>query len=1661
MSQIVSLDEILDEAENSKQNSTTKLIKLPPPNVLRTTAARKNYQSQMPQPMEHIPNQKLKETKKTLQKLQEVQSQYSKTVTSKINYFDKTAVMDTDLILEEKRQAALMSQFGICNETQKNNADALLLSSSQIVFSQYQPNEIYKSIFQVTNTGKSGRKVKLMPPVEPFFVQTLNFTLQPGQIQNIEVIFRPDSFSPQKSNIMIQSGEWRQEVPIVAFNTQAQFVIKQLIIDSVTEPNISLSRELQNDATTINISTQPLVKLYDTPHQIRLLIENDSTNTSPAKHSRYAQKKLEPPIHNPAHVTDLKMHSDKIQMSLNRENCVNVEFNGENNEEEIDFAQLSKLQQFYYLERINNLNDYFQDEPENKPKPDWQFKMLAHGVVCLDLIFNDDVGDKTNTIVLQTAEGHVLTINLKIEISNGSVALTECGQPLKTPVNIPIDVKSSLFNKVFEQNRLTNDRVIPISRSLNTNEQKTVDVKFQVSGLNNNSLKFFLRPYSEHLAMGYLSDNYIPQVKSNFALNNIQIGNSMVKATMQMTNDQAPLQAVLDFAYIYNERIYTLFRFIFTIDPIITPPAQITLQKSREQDLQNLEMLSQPKSTDYLLISEPALDLGVIPVQKGATFKFQIKNCSKDVFIPFIVAPNLHSSLSSLTSVPQDFGVKFKWSRAEDQVESEIVFADVLDVLGSKMKQWTNINTEAQKGFPETLKSFRQQLLVSARERQTEDCYKMKLPSIGKQNSSQRVELEPIQVYPECGIVPPGQSVTVNVRVTPVTVGPIDAFIVINTPATKYYETISQRIQMLLDQPKTNPHSSQSARTTSTLLTRTVVPQNLVLQQQYIQKCIPNNELQRIFSNNSNNIHEMEGGLLSDRDVFCRVYGVVAIPQVQFQSKVIKNDSDQLKPVQIQLQNFGQAQTEIEVAVIKGDAQFVPKTEMPQHMNSLALQVWAKQAKLLNTFKITLGPNEIQQIMILPGLEDSVIVARKPINTFGNMSALLDQNLIDQNQNFIVAACRVLKRLEPLKPFIYLDSEPQTKYIVLSPCSRNMKQMRIVTRPYQPIKVDFTIVNPASSQFCCEIQTGRDLVAPSAIKIGPQEKAKASFAINPDHSGEMETFITFHDCNMRIVVSAYGPDISLRCPALRSFEKLSSHQGMVKQQGRSRSSESLQWDDLLSEIPYSVKLAALQAGDEINESELYQEAEPVQEQHHNIQEPLDFSLLRSKSHFKQIMDNVPVLEFENLGGPTSKPINLTVVNPTGSSLKVEPKAVPLDRPFVTLSLSKMGSTHKLNVGGLFENTQELQSPFFVATPSVAEIQKNQSSQIELKAVNMKNFGTYEAMLQVQGLFIKLKCNRQVPGLKLCDNLKLVQLESCFGIDKTCQLELISEALNALKIKLEVESPFKLNKTEYDVGASEKVKIQLQLEAKSVFNLIKHTPQKNLVSIKDHLNAELAPRQILSELRVYMLDCLDEHMQPQILIFPIQLQVSAPRIDPRYTYLKFKPIFRNQEHVLIKRLENPTNHLLKYTIVHIPINDVVALRRMEFTLNELENVQHMRDERAQIQASANAKIIKATESSFTQFDSLYYDSLDNQLIIDDPLMFGLSSTKGQLENSGNEKPFKYTDLQVRFQPDNRALDWTNDRTLQITYQSFYYIQVEGGQGAFLRCRGKLNDNVREV
>lgn len=317
------------------------------------------------------------------------------------------------------------------------------------------------------------------------------------------------------------------------------------------------------------------------------------------------------------------------------------------------------------------------------------------------------------------------------------------------------------------------------------------------------------------------------------------------------------------------------------------------------------------------------------------------------------------------------------------------------------------------------------------------------------------------------------------------------------------------------------------------------------------------------------------------------------MPHVQFRDRVVQPTTDQHRPLDVSLVNKSYAADDFVVRVAKGDAVLVPDDQLPAELTVYGLQSWVRRARLVSQMEVHLDSHEQRRIAVLPGSSDSIIVVLKNKQAFGNMTGLTNEELTDLNGNMVVAACRVLKRLDPQKPYVYLSTEPSHKYIILSPCSRNMPELVIRTRPYCPVQVGFTIVNPASQQFNCEVQTGRDLIAPSIIKLGPQQRADASFAVNPDRAGDMETFITFHDCNMRIVVVANGPDLTLRCAAIRGFNALIKHQGMVlneKLVGRQfaqkyteaqkqGNDETLQWERLLETIPQGVAVKDLSSSD--------------------------------------------------------------------------------------------------------------------------------------------------------------------------------------------------------------------------------------------------------------------------------------------------------------------------------------------------------------------------------------------------------------------------------------------------------------------------------------------------
>lgn len=67
---------------------------------------------------------------------------------------------------------------------------------------------------------------------------------------------------------------------------------------------------------------------------------------------------------------------------------------------------------------------------------------------------------------------------------------------------------------------------------------------------------------------------------------------------------------------------------------------------------------------------------------------------------------------------------------------------------------------------------------------------------------------------------------------------------------------------------------------------------------QNLQKTIPNAEMLRLFSGIPLQ-PLMDGGFLSERDVCCRINGLVSIPQINFSMKEYSTKTDQLKPIEL------------------------------------------------------------------------------------------------------------------------------------------------------------------------------------------------------------------------------------------------------------------------------------------------------------------------------------------------------------------------------------------------------------------------------------------------------------------------------------------------------------------------------------------------------------------------------------------------------------------------------------------------------------------------------------------------------------------------------------------------------------------------------------------
>lgn len=773
------------------------------------------------------------------------------------------------------------------------------------------------------------------------------------------------------------------------------------------------------------------------------------------------------------------------------------------------------------------------------------------------------------------------------------------------------------------------------------------------------------------------------------------------RLTVRLTMPEArhtPARYVLDVCYGTSQVTMPLIRIVCKATPIYRSRAVTLLTETHAAEKYILDTLYlKEKQTDYLFISVPSLDLGLVPVSQGANFSFTVKNCSKTCYFPFIVSTNLKSASVSVTSHPHSHGVQFlvKRFRENETLENRrnIIFPDVLSMLdvrkrslcyeASRSGNFSGCLQELMTGEANEPRNDSESNLNSPTMAAAPPAHAFRRRLIGPQvtsagrplPTSRRASLSPCHaspsatsfdtactagttgtagsgadadaagadqaakpahsddpsniddilcVYPSCGILPPQTEVTIMVQLVPINVGPIEAFIVINTPSSKYYSRAIRRIQ----------HKMRELELRLTSIQAVFDPR--IVANQFADTCgktIPSMELQRYLEEKSNiftstaqsarsgtsRVPHAPGGfgvpggasrlpglpglsgprgsantaaisrlealapqpletpmtrdsakinmknlaLYNDRDVCCRVYGVVGAPSVNILDRVIKPTHDTLSTVKMRIENTGLTGTTFTLAVIKGDATIVqPITD---EMRAALLGEYERTAKrgpkkavfhsllgpgaqgrlLKTSIDVSIPAGEVVAVEVAPGSDaDSLIVARKHKSAFGAMVMTIDRNSIDLEDNVILSAAVVKNRVEPPKPFMYFSSDPERSYIILAPATRRIPTMYLSSKPYRPIKVGFCIVNPSPVQFVCEIAVGIDAVAPSLIKIPPKCRAAASFVLNPNHSGVLETFINIHDRNMRVVLNAIGPDLVITSPYIRNYQYLVDYQGM-------------------------------------------------------------------------------------------------------------------------------------------------------------------------------------------------------------------------------------------------------------------------------------------------------------------------------------------------------------------------------------------------------------------------------------------------------------------------------------------------------------------------------------
>lgn len=975
--------------------------------------------------------------------------------------------------------------------------------------------------------------------------------------------------------------------------------------------------------------------------------------------------------------------------------------------------------------------------------PEHVCRMDPDGVLSLELEFGDNIqATDMHILSILTAEGSSLEIRLQGYISSGFIEIYSVGStPLATRPRSLINISQFLS----ENYKLLPDQLLNIKTSSYTGGLQKIPVHINISSLPDKLLQVSLLEYTNELARGIVPTNRFlenPRAVYPCEYDNITSINNTTKVELQHRHSVHPISAnssfqseifsirdiktladiptenngqidsymkilnlylrfpesittpqkcILEFSYCLPSIYTPILRILFTVVPIRRNMASISMLETalaEQQIINSLADLKAEKRTDYIFISKPSIDFGLVAVSETARFCFSVRNCSKTVFFPFIVSINLKSHAVSITAGQTPGGINFilhdnTIEGKSRKISETVEFPDVVEMLDNakrtsaieKLKPVITTAGMELKGDDEAYEEDASQLKQALPGNVDEFLKHNKLfvptnvPTIRTAQGTQKLPKEMkiskclansclgtvsgsglnasgkasvsfgvthsseadqtsisetetlksrilrnkgnitglndiLSVYPSCGILPPRTQVQINVELCPLSIGPIEAFLVINTPSSQYYTNVIRRIQTHLKEQEMRMSTYQSGLNKAALdriykerclvtvpeleliryqeklnntrlygasdkpidgilgHVRSTTSLNHIKSRKSLKSLTDTSSLDEehsLWLGNANEnlsddnkdehpIDTPEGIMSNDRDVCCRVFGVVAAPSVAFLEESLEPTMDSVKSVTIHIKNTGLTEITVNLTVLKGDAMLIqPITdEQRATLTPNSLMALVNSTLLRKDITVTLGVNETVPIDVMPGAEhDSYVVARKELSSFGALAYKISKDQLDFSDNVMLSAVLIKARVESPRPYIYLANDPQNKYIISDPKTPLTPEIFLDTKPYKPVVVEFIIANPSGNPFTAELTTGPDLVAPSTIKIPPKSKTFAAFAILPDRSGQMTTFINFHDCPVRITLNAIGPDIVISSPYIKNPNLLVDHQGMA------------------------------------------------------------------------------------------------------------------------------------------------------------------------------------------------------------------------------------------------------------------------------------------------------------------------------------------------------------------------------------------------------------------------------------------------------------------------------------------------------------------------------------